>query len=1248
MKELRVEDALLYLDQVKVEFGDRPHIYNEFLDIMKTFKTQQIDTPGVIRRVSNLFQGNRRLVLGFNTFLPEGYKIELPADGEGPPVAVFRAPGSTVTHVLNGPMTTTTTTTTTSPPMAAVGPSVAEAPRPPPGPAGMLSSGAAPPSSVMRVPSSQLHSANRALPMRGTTGPPQPPQHRGPGSQLGPQNITLPENGSLRIKPTDSFSGRSQGQTPMGHAQQHNHSVRSPIDQQSSMVNLANAASPSQQPQVQSQPLPHVGARAVEGKLPARVPSGRPVSGGLQPAQKPVGLDGDVPPPHEEYASDDPLPPQKLQVPKQQETQVPLEFDHAINYVTTIKKRFANEPETYKKFLEILHTYQKEQRGIKEVLDEVSVLFADHPDLLKQFTYFLPDAVQAQAKQQLDVAVKEAETRKRSQAKQAIMHQAQGMQQQAQQKTVRTPPVEYERVVHVPFGATQGRTAEEERALVESARFGTVSFVPVRQPKMLEDKKGVHTTAKLPRPKTIPDMPLAPKAAETAFFYRVEHHLSRKELLPEKPVGSKRHTPYIEFIKCLHLFGAGILNKEELVLLLRGLLTQGHAPKASAANNPQIATDAADLLREFEQILIGRGPYADQEAARIDKSKYGTVRARDMDFSDCDRPTPSYRSYPSDYPASVFLVHPSRHHLESQILNDAYVAIPTKRSKYTDSLEAYDGIKKRHNTYEEAMSRIADERYEVDMAIARNAQALFQIEPIAQECLRLRQTEEKDGQPIGRLQYQINKRNAITPVVINAIARVYGDRGDEVIHHLARNPLIVLPIVYQRLKQKQDEWRLVRDSCKEQWNAATEANYEGCMDVQCYFLRRKLERSFGADFLVDQCQDANRHYKQRTQSDDVTFSVGMPDSSCLFFEPCITVSSEVGPSHKDAFQLVTQKVNRSPNAEPVDLERIGRIWAEFMVPWYNYPAYWVMNEIRQSFSGRLSQSVVKFAFGQKVRTSYGEGSVTMFEGGRYRVKLNYGTAFLAPSAILHSIPSKDAPFIRRDGKMERDTNNTAKSEGPYLPPSCQILFATRRIYLFLRLHLQLCYMLSDLRHACNNSGAVDPASKYVVAPGETQKVDHSVRLDYAGMIAGLKNVIAKKCDHKSFETFGRKISREHVHMISSLPRLVDRCADALISLAKEDAVLHLFDFCQYRELNPAIVRDHCFSMAPDADFRVQRNGKYTSFSYLPRGVPMPTSPRKEEKVNTSSNGEKRECMELDEDPIEEYDDEPASKRLKVK
>jgi hypothetical protein len=43
------------------------------------------------------------------------------------------------------------------------------------------------------------------------------------------------------------------------------------------------------------------------------------------------------------------------------------EFDTAITYVTKIKKRFTEETGTYKTFLQILHTYQKEQRNIKQV-----------------------------------------------------------------------------------------------------------------------------------------------------------------------------------------------------------------------------------------------------------------------------------------------------------------------------------------------------------------------------------------------------------------------------------------------------------------------------------------------------------------------------------------------------------------------------------------------------------------------------------------------------------------------------------------------------------------------------------------------------------------------------------------------------------------------------------------------------------------------------------------------------------------
>lgn len=89
---LKVEDALSYLDQVKLQYSDQPQIYNNFLDIMKEFKSHCIDTPGVIQRVSTLFKGHTELIYGFNMFLPPGYKIEIRNDDDGVSVPVVSMP----------------------------------------------------------------------------------------------------------------------------------------------------------------------------------------------------------------------------------------------------------------------------------------------------------------------------------------------------------------------------------------------------------------------------------------------------------------------------------------------------------------------------------------------------------------------------------------------------------------------------------------------------------------------------------------------------------------------------------------------------------------------------------------------------------------------------------------------------------------------------------------------------------------------------------------------------------------------------------------------------------------------------------------------------------------------------------------------------------------------------------------------------------------------------------------------------
>lgn len=942
MRELRVEDALLYLDQVKVEFGDRPHIYNEFLDIMKTFKTQQIDTPGVIQRVSDLFQGNRRLVLGFNTFLPEGYKIELPEHGDGPPVAVFRAPGSNIAHVLSGPMAGSTKPTQPSPP----GPQG----RMPEDPAFRQQGGG---------PMRNLSMANqRGAPMPGGRVPiapqgggPDGTQHAyadGGGGNGGGDDRYPPGQGpshAQQIAAGGMDAMRMQGRPP------------SNIRQESKSTPLRPGGMSSPQ-----HPSPSMGPRG-----------GGPLGGG--------GNRG-----YDNGASAQGQPQQHPPFPQQQQhagggqgmsllqagdaaaaapanggnaNGAPLEFDHAINYVTTIKRRFASEPETYKKFLEILHTYQKEQRGIKEVLDEVSVLFADHPDLLKEFTYFLPDAVQAQAKAQLDAVAKESEARKRNQAKQAIMNQAQAVQGTAP-AAARTGEVDR---APIPFGATKPRSKEQERVIVESAEHGVVSFDPVRPPRK-NQPNAINMAATVGRPTTIPRKPVVMKTPEALFFERAKVHLNRKELVWEKPSGAKRHTPHMEFLKCLHLFGAGVLSKEELFLLLRGLFTQGHAPKGATVNNTVIAQDAANLLRDFEDILHSRGPYADQQMLEKDRSHYGTLRARDFDYTGCEQPTPSYRTYPADYPKEKFFSHPEQSPEDAEVLN-SHLICAGNLARMIDAKDTYDGVRARHNVYEEALCRIEDERFEVDMAIERNAQAIRDIEPLADECMRLGKREEDDGQPIGRLQYRL-KPDSLNTIAIGAVARAYGDRGDEVLQHLVQNPLIVLPIVYRRLKQKDIEWRKVKAELMSRWGAATAANYEGSMDVRCYFDRKRIEKTFEPSRLIDQCKHAKKYVKH--PSSDVPyladnlrpqFAIGVEDPGAVFYEPLVAVPCKVDSLHKDAIQLLSQKLQVMPSLASLEREKIGRIIAEFVVPWFGYPAHWVMEEARESFAGHSAPAVVK-------------------------------------------------------------------------------------------------------------------------------------------------------------------------------------------------------------------------------------------------------------------------------------------------
>jgi paired amphipathic helix protein Sin3a len=302
---------------------------------LQNFKAQNIDTPGVINRVSSLFRGYNKLILGFNTFLPEGYKIELRDIEEMNRVHEAKLAAEAARRKGGGGGGSS-------------------------GSGGSMGSGGHPPAPP---PIMSPHIVSRANAMPGigaSVGMHGPMMHQPPRSGgKGPSAMMSRQMPS--VLPKQGGGAMLRNESP-----QHYHDL-GPPGMAGSMLGGHKERGAAQ------------GASGVSMHPQHQMPGPAQLPSSTQPANT---------------------------------AEQPAEFDHAISYVTTIKKRFIGEPQTYKAFLEILHTYQKEQRGIKEVLEQVSTLFADHPDLLREFTYFLPDPVQDQARERLNRAAHESEMRK--------------------------------------------------------------------------------------------------------------------------------------------------------------------------------------------------------------------------------------------------------------------------------------------------------------------------------------------------------------------------------------------------------------------------------------------------------------------------------------------------------------------------------------------------------------------------------------------------------------------------------------------------------------------------------------------------------------------------------------------------------------------------------------------------------------------------------------------------------------------
>ncbi|KUI70868.1 Paired amphipathic helix protein pst1 [Cytospora mali] len=710
-----LNDALSYLDQVKVQFSEQPDVYNRFLDIMKDFKSQTIDTPGVINRVSELFAGHPNLIQGFNTFLPPGYRIECGLENNPNSIRVTTPSGTTL-HSIG------------------------------PGRSVNVESGPAPSS----APSQRFVEQQRPANWQG------PVQH----------SIESPE---VRFS-TPAQSGH--GAIPHGSGQSAPFDNNSPVQQR--------------------------------GQPPAQNSSAT--------SHPPIARNAHTPTPAAAQA----LNGNSAQAQANLEKRGPVEFNHAISYVNKIKNRFQDKPEIYKQFLEILQTYQREQKPIQDVYAQVTTLFNAAPDLLEDFKQFLPESA--------------AQTRGAAQRPDEFNAMAAAAQTPQLAHTARDgpkgPPVGNFAPPPSASKETKKRARPDKQpgpamSLTEpptSNMRGAPSSAANKRLKTSHSKPGAADSV-LVEPTLTPVMPepLAPAppavsaSDEIGFFDKVKKHINNK-------------TAFSEFLKLCNMFTQELIDKD-LFISRACQFIGGH-------------TELYNWLKEFVT-------YSGEDIAIENRPEPPTGR---VSLSNCRGYGPSYRLLPKRErlkPCS------GRDDLCNSVLNDEWASHPTWAS------EDSGFVAHRKNAFEEGLHRIEEERHDYDFYIELNQKCIQLLEPIAQQMLTLPPQERANFRMptgLGGHSQSIYKR---------VLKKVYGpEHGPLAVNDMFSNPFSVVPVVLARLKQKDEEWRFSQREWERVWQQQTETLYLKSLDHMGLSIKTNDKRNLSAKHLVDLIKTKHEEQKR--------------------------------------------------------------------------------------------------------------------------------------------------------------------------------------------------------------------------------------------------------------------------------------------------------------------------------------------------------------------------------------------------
>ncbi|XVE75149.1 hypothetical protein DITRI_Ditri12bG0072300 [Diplodiscus trichospermus] len=644
----------------------------------------------------------------------------------------------------------------------------------------------------------------------------------------------------------------------------------------------------------------------------------------------------------------------------------PVEFEEAINFVNKIKTRFQGDDHVYKSFLDILNMYRKENKSISEVYQEVAALFQDHPDLLLEFTHFLPDASAAASNHYASSGGKSV-PRDRSSAMPGMHAKDRTTALHSEPDlSVERPDPDLDRVM-MKSEKEQRRRGEKERDKREDkdrrereqddrdfendgSRDFNMRFLHKRngKPARRGEDSGFEQLQQVGDSSAYDDKNAMKSVynQEFAFCDKVKEKLRNPD-------------HYQEFLRCLHLYSNEVISRTELQSLVNDLL--GRCPDLMDGFNKFLVQCEKNegLLADFvsEKFLRNDGQLTrsvkmedrdrdrdrerddgvkdrdrdTRERDRHDKSSFGNKDAgshkvslfsskdkymgkpiNELDLSNCERCTPSYRLLPKNYPIPSVS---QRTKLGSEVLNDHWVSV-------TSGSEDYSFKHMRKNQYEESLFRCEDDRFELDML----------LESVNVTTKRVEELLEKINNNTIKVDSPIRIEEHFTALNLRCIERLYGDHGLDVMDVLRKNAHLALPVILTRLKQKQEEWARCRSDFNKVWAEIYAKNYHKSLDHRSFYFKQLDSKNLSTKALLAEIKEIS---EKKRKEDDVLLAIAAGNRRPII--PNLEFEYPDPEIHEDLYQLIKFSCGEMCTTEQLD--KVMKIWTTFLEPMFGVSAH---------------------------------------------------------------------------------------------------------------------------------------------------------------------------------------------------------------------------------------------------------------------------------------------------------------------